>query len=79
MNKYEIAGYRRISKIEARKWYNAGETICVCPNNLRPDSPWFSGILVNSQQNGDFDKMCNAVSYYNCNSEAGRYLSFYLK
>lgn len=27
----------------------------------------------------DFDKQANAISYYNCNYETGRYLHYYVK
>lgn len=79
MNNYVIDGYCRIFKPEARKQYNSGKTIYVCPSKLRPGSPWFPEISVNIQQNGNFDTMCNTISYYNCNSEAGHTLTYYIK
>lgn len=79
MNNYVIDGYCRIFKPEARKQYNSGKTIYVCPSKLRPGSPWFPEISVNFQQNGNFDTMCNTISYYNCNSEAGQTLTYYIK
>lgn len=65
----------RVSKTVARKIYAAGEPICLCPSNFRPFGCWHHGIIVHGGI--DFEKLINRFSYYNCNSETGRYVSFY--
>jgi hypothetical protein len=31
------------------------------------------------QEEGDFDKLCNAIFYYNCSPETGMNLAYYAK
>jgi hypothetical protein len=60
--------------------YDNGEEIMVIPNRIRPTS-----ILANwttkpaDDKNADFEKLCNAVFYYNCSPETGMKLAYYAK
>ena len=70
----------KITKALAKKMYDNGEEIMVIPNRVRPD-----GILASwttkptDDPTADFDKLCNAVFYYNCSPETGMKLAFYAK
>ena len=68
----------QITKGLARKMYNEGEEIMIIPNRVRPN-----GVLATwttkpaDDPNADFDKLCNAIFYYNCSPETGMKLAFY--
>lgn len=70
----------QITKGLARKMYNDGEEIMIIPNRVRPN-----GVLATwttkpaDDPNADFDKLCNAIFYYNCSPETGMKLAFYAK
>lgn len=83
MNEYtfEMGGklYHRISKVQAKKQYLAGNYIIVCPVNLRPDSACKPFVVLGDSVRG-FENAVNSCTYYNCiNSETGRYLAYYAK
>lgn len=70
----------KITKGLARKMYNNGEEVMIIPNRVRPDSPlafWTTKAEAGAAE--DFDKLCNAIFYYNCNPETGMGLAFYAK
>ena len=69
----------KVWKNYARKAYERGEEVMIIPDKVRP-----TGILASWQQNpnaqaGDFDKLCNAIHYYNCSPETGTKLAYYVK
>lgn len=70
----------RITKGMARKLYNDGKEVMIIPNRVRP-----TGILANwttkpnDDPDADFDKLCNAIFYYNCSPETGMKLTYYAK
>jgi len=70
----------KVTKGMARKLYNDGKEIMVIPNRVRP-----TGILAswttkpNDDPDADFDKLCNAIFYYNCSPETGTSLAYYAK
>jgi len=70
----------KITKGMARKLYNEGAEIMVIPDRVRP-----TGILASwtskpaDDPDADFDKLCNAIFYYNCSPETGMKLAFYAK
>ena len=69
----------KITKALARKMYNNGEEIMVIPNKVRPNSMLASWTRKPDNEDGDFEKLCNAIFYYNCNPETGMKLAFYAK
>ena len=78
------ATYRRITKAMAKRLYNDGLTVIVCPSNLKPFTPWNVeqpfNINDNDENASDFDKRILFFTFYNCNSnEAGHYAAFYVK
>ena len=70
----------KITKGLAKKMYNNGEEIMIIPSRVRP-----TGILASwtskpaDDPTADFDKLCNAIFYYNCTPETGMTLCFYAK
>lgn len=72
--------WQRVSKIAARKAFDNGQPVTLCPVKMNPFGVWRSGAIVTrSDDIQDFEKFCNEFYYYNCTSETGRYVAFYLK
>ena len=85
MNKYSFTlkngTLERISKAQAKKMYNLGLNVLFCPVNMSPIAR-HNGLMIwqNKDLEGqydDFEKLCNAYSYYNCVNETGRYIAYY--
>lgn len=82
---YVIDGitYTRISKAKARKLFNDGECVGICPVNIDPSSIW--GGMAEFQkglkcENWSFDCFINNFIYYNCQlNETGKYPKFFRK
>ena len=70
----------KITKALAKKMYDNGEEIMVIPNRVRPTSILASWTTKPADDdNADFEKLCNAVFYYNCSPETGMKLAYYAK
>lgn len=70
----------KITKTHARTLYNAGKEIMIIPNKMRTDSFMASWTTKPTDDpTADFDKLCNAISYYNCSPETGMGLAYYTK
>ena len=70
----------KITKALARKMYDEGSEVMVIPNRIRPNSmlaSWTSKPA--DDPSADFEKLCNAVFYYNCSPETGMNLAYYAK
>lgn len=70
----------QITKGLARKMYDNGEEIMIIPNKVRTNSPlafWTTKPM--DDPSADFDKLCNAIFYYNCTPETGMKLAYYAK
>lgn len=78
---FEIDGmqYKRVTKPVARKIFNSGKNVLLCPCNLRPGSPWNHGATVNCESGNSFNQITNSFEYYNCNAIAGYYAAFYIE
>ena len=76
-------GFERIDKREARKRYNAGETLFLVPCNVDPNNCWgigFDAHKDNINSDPDFDKTVMYFEWYNCqDSQMGKYTAFYLR
>lgn len=71
-----------ITKTLARKMFNEGKEILVMPNRLKPSSYAWKKLALWAVTTGgkdEFDKLCELVSYYNCNPKNGMELAFYAK
>ena len=94
MRHIEIGGFIRISKKEAERRYNSGETIRLCACKVSPVNIWgcysdcsreklspVSGDGFNTivPRNREFETLVNAFRFYNCNFETGYYPAYYVK
>lgn len=94
MNKININGYNRITKAAARRAYNAGETVRICPVNISPVNMYGlyadcsnakhttvagDGFNTTIARNKEFETIVNAFIYYNCNHETGYYPAYYVR
>ena len=69
-----------ITKGMARKLYNEGKEVMIIPNRIRTDSPLASWTTKPTDDpTADFEKLCNAIFFYNCSPETGMKLAFYAK
>ena len=74
----------RISKAAARKLWENNSNFIIVPCKL---SPYGLGALDTScdlstediDNRRSFDKLINEFTFYNCNSETGRYPAFYIE
>lgn len=70
---------KQINKTVARKLYEQNKPFWITACNMRPEC----GILINSRArrygNETFNNIVNAFTYYNCNSETGRYPRYYIE
>ena len=85
-----MENYRRITKPNARKMYNAGFNIALLPCkvsgavlNIPPSfnsgvQPVFINILTSKNEENKFDRAVNEFEYYNCNAELGYYSHYYI-
>ena len=71
---------KKVNKAVARRAFNAGKKVGICPCNVSPLS-MFGGVYTNQGADSsiDFDKLCNEISYYTCNAELGRTLAYYIE
>ena len=70
----------KITKGMARKLYYEGKEIMVIPCRVRPNSMLASWITKPVDDNNiDFEKLCDAIFYYNCSPETGMSLTYYAK
>ena len=70
----------KITKGMAKKLYNEGKEVMIIPSRIRPNSMLASWTTKPADDpNADFDKLCNAIFYYNCSPETGTNLAYYAK
>ena len=78
MRHIETTNYKRISKQAARKIYENNGDLYMCPVNINPENSW--GLLLGPVTTlKPFDEMVQWATWYNCNSECGQYMAFYIK
>lgn len=70
----------KVNKTKAKKLFESGKTILFIPHKLNPASPWSMGMEVSADSTDcSFNELCNAIAYYNCNTETGKYLAYYVE
>lgn len=80
MRNITINGYKRITKWTAKKLYEMGEPILLCPVNLIPGGMWGNGCIVTKKEGRTFEQLVSEFEFYNCNNnESGYYTAFYIK
>lgn len=80
--------WKRVSKVAARKAFDNGQAVHVCPSNLMPFGYWGCGVtcLPGFEQHeyvapdeSPFDYWVKNFEWYNCTGrETGTYASFYV-
>ena len=83
MNNYNYSDggftFKRVNKATARRAYNNGLRVVMCPCNLRPGAPWRPEVPVDNKNGATFETTLNAFEYYNIRGhETGRYTAFYI-
>lgn len=73
--------FTKITKTEARKRYEAGESVYLVPCKMRIDSPWghSSRAVRDVTDTRTFQQVVNGFEYYNCFPETGNYAAYYIK
>lgn len=81
MNKYETKNIIRVNKKVARKLYNLGFDVGLCPCKANPESPWgLMGWYDKYNSEYSFDNLINMFTWYNCNyNELGKYPAYYVE
>lgn len=69
--------YTKINKTKARKLVAQCKQVFCAPNNAWLGSAWISPCEVPFDR--DFDKFCNEYVFYNCGTELGKRIAFYVK
>lgn len=71
--------FTRISKPMARKLFNQGAKIALCPFKCNPCGFYMSAFITQkSEDNSDFNKLVNSYEHYNCSQQLGKYAAFYM-
>lgn len=78
--------FRKIRVTTARKMFDEGKTFYMVPCNMRPQQERYFGFnmtcIVDNYTRAcaysNFDVLVNSYSYYNCNAETGRTISYYV-
>lgn len=80
-----VEGYRRVSKWIARKLYDDGVEVYMCPCNLRPGEPWHPEVAVRLSDGEEFpcapapfEDVVRGFQFFNCSYSAGYYPAFYV-
>lgn len=70
---------QKLNKSQARKAFNNGLELKIIPHKANPYSTWFEGAnYKNNNSFVSFDELVNNITNYNCNSELGYYLAYYI-
>lgn len=68
-----------IDKKTARRAYNNGLRVMLCPVNLRPGYPYHPETSISGKAAATFEEALNAFEFYNLRGkETGRYTAFYI-
>lgn len=78
---YEVENttWNRVTKGVAKRFFDKGTLIALCPVNIDPRSPWVSPIHITNTPGKSFESLVNVFEAYNCpNAETGRYAKFFV-
>jgi hypothetical protein len=88
MEKVRLGRYARVSKREARKAYDRGATVWLCPVKLLPFSGWHPECALSKARiehpvtgwagEWTFDELVDNFASYNCTHETGYYPSYWV-
>ena len=72
--------WARVSKPRARKAFNDGQYITLCPVKLHPFGSWCPSVTrAGGSDFSDFERLAGDFEWLNCSNEAGKYIAFYVK
>lgn len=70
--------YLRVHKRAARRIYNMGGVIYLCPAKIRPGRPLFPEIEIHKEM-GNFDEVVDMFAVLNCSESIGAYPAYYVE
>jgi len=75
---------QQINKTAAKKYFEAGKAIFLQSSNMEFDNFWQSPCEVTKERivsyyDSSFEAFCNEYRYYNCDSERGKYIHFFIR
>ena len=75
---------QQINKTAAKKYFDAGKAIFLQSSNMRFENVWQSPCEVTKERivsyyDSSFEAFCNEYTYYNCDSERGKYIRFFIR
>lgn len=76
---YNQEKYARINKRVARVKYNLGKQIYLIQDMMRLDNAWQRPCPIDNKAERDFDDQVNEFQHYNCDSERGRGVKYFIK
>ena len=79
---YNGRRFVRVTKIKARKVYDAGNAVYLIPDMMRLDNAWQSTCPISTKDNGgdrEFDARVNEFVYYNCDRVRGHGVKYFVK
>lgn len=74
--------YVRIDKRKARIKFGEGKTIYLIPDRMRLENAWHSLYAISKswiKSDQEFDNHVNNYAYYNCGSQCGRTVKYFIK
>ena len=74
-----MENFVKISKADARKKFAEGKTIYLTASKIRLGNMWVQPVAVDNSESREFEKVLDAFRYYNCNTECGLGVRYYLK
>lgn len=72
---------RQVRKDVAKKSFENFQTVYLMSSNMRLDNFWVHPCPINKNKGWerDFENILNEFSYYNCDSERGKYIHFFVE
>lgn len=79
MFKEASMGLIRVQRRTAKRLFEEGNEVFITPHKMRFSAQWNPPRSITAGSESKFDDIVNSFIYYQCNTETGKYLSFYVK
>lgn len=79
MFKEETMGLIRVQRRTAKRLFEEGNEVFITPHKMRFSAQWNPPHSIMAGSESKFDDIVNSFIYYQCNTETGKYPSFYVK
>lgn len=79
MFKEETMGLIRVQRRTAKRLFEEGNEVFITPHKMRFSAQWNPPHSITAGSESKFDDIVNSFIYYQCNTETGKYPSFYVK